>query len=52
MHSKQVLISSNLQKMELARWIKSMEYDSKDYQIVVTLKDLDEIDEVGTFNSY
>lgn len=52
MHSKQVLISSNLQKMELARWIKSMEYDSKDYQIVVTLKDLDEIDEVGTLNSY
>ena len=29
-----------------------MEYDSKDYQIVVTLKDLDEIDEVGTLNSY
>ena len=52
MHSKQVLISSNLQKMELARWIESMEYDSKDYQIVVTLKDLDEIDEVGTLNSY
>ena len=52
MHSKQVLISSNLQKMELARWIKSMEYDSKDYQIVVTLKDLEEIDEVGTLNSY
>lgn len=43
----QVLISSKLQEMEMAQWIKSMEFDSNAKKIVVTLKSVDGVKEVG-----
>ena len=43
----QVLISSKLQEMEMAQWIKSMEFDSNAKRIVVTLKSVDGVKEVG-----
>ena len=43
----QVLISSKLQEMEMAQWIKSMEFDSNAKKIVVTLKSVAGVKEVG-----
>ena len=43
----QVLISSKLQEMEMAQWIKSMEFDSNAKKIVVTLKSVDGVKDVG-----
>ena len=43
----QGLISSKLQEMEMAQWIKSMEFDSNAKKIVVTLKSVDGVKEVG-----
>ena len=43
----QALISSKLQEMEMAQWIKSMEFDSNAKKIVVTLKSVDGVKEVG-----
>lgn len=42
-----MLISSKLQEMEMAQWIKSMEFDSNAKKIVVTLKSVDGVKEVG-----
>ena len=42
-----MLISSKLQEMEMAQWIKSMEFDSNAKRIVVTLKSVDGVKEVG-----
>lgn len=41
------MISSKLQEMEMAQWIKSMEFDSNAKKIVVTLKSVDGVKEVG-----
>ena len=41
-----MLISSKLQEMEMAQWIKSMEFDSNAKKIVVTLN-VDDVKEVG-----
>ena len=43
----QVLISSKLQEMGMAQCIKSMEFDSNAKKIVVTLKSVDGVKEVG-----
>lgn len=42
----QVLISSKLQEMEMAQWIKSMEFDPNEKKIVVTLKNVKGVNEV------
>ena len=42
----QVLISSKLQEMEIAHWVKSMEFDSNEKKIVVTLENVDGVKEV------
>lgn len=42
-----MLISSKLQEMEMAQWIKSMEFDSNAKKIVVTLKSVDGVKDVG-----
>ena len=42
-----MLISSKLQEMEMAQWIKSMEFDSNAKKIVVTLKSVHRVKEVG-----